>query len=616
MVEKVKFEQEEFIQKNYSVLQNMIYTMKGTFHFQRPLIVLVIIYTITSALLPFIPTVTIKLVIEQIQNKVPWKTLLESVLIMQGILLVFKILDTYCEHMTWWRYIDSRMKFTLLRVHKVLNMNFEYLEMPKVLDSCQKAMMTTSGGKNGIEGMMHSFQSCMTTLLKVMISLGILFKLSSWIVICLLALGVLSFWNLDTTRKWDKVHTWDALIPYWRKQAYMENTVSNFNYGKDIRLFSMKQWIMKKFEILHSQMHEKIVKSKNKWFVCSIYNQLITLGEQIIIYSYLIYSVLKQQISIAEFSLYLGTIQTFFATISSVFNDVTNMKEQSREINDFRTFLEYGDGDEEEKQNDCIETKHYEFKFENVSFKYPGAESYALKDLNLTIKAGERLAVVGLNGAGKTTFIKLLCRLYEPTQGRILLNGRDITSFDRKQYYELFSPVFQNIEVFAFSFAENVSMREIENTKEDFVEECLRMAGLGEKLEALTEGVRTQLLKMISEEGVDLSGGERQKLAFARALYKNAPVVILDEPTSALDALEEYRMYQSFDQLIGNKTAVYISHRLSSTRFCDHVALFDDGKLIEYGTHQSLLAEGGAYTHMFTLQAQYYEKGGEAVYES
>ena len=317
--------------------------------------------------------------------------------------------------------------------------------------------------------------------------------------------------------------------------------------------------------------------------------------------------------SIADFTLYLGAVRSFFYVLQQVFNNLSDMKAQSREINDFRSFLEYPERKvllQDTAHPPLLGQKSYEFKFENVSFRYPESERYALKNLNLTLAAGERLAVVGLNGAGKSTFIKLLCGLYTPTEGRILLNGVDIRCYDKREYYELFSPVFQNVEMFAFPMDENVSMKVAGETDSALAEEYLRAAGLGEKIDSLPKGVKTDLLKIISEDGVELSGGESQKLALARALYKNAPVVVLDEPTSALDALAEYHMYQSFDSMIGQKSAVYISHRLSSTRFCDHVAMFADGELKEYGTHESLLAAGGAYREMFEVQAQYYKEGG------
>ena len=216
---------------------------------------------------------------------------------------------------------------------------------------------------------------------------------------------------------------------------------------------------------------------------------------------------------------------------------------------------------------------------------------------------------MGLNGAGKSTFIKLLLRLYEPTEGEILLNGVDIRRYNKRSYYRLFAPVFQDVELFAFPLAENVSMQSPEKTDKRRAENCLNAAGFADKLAKLPHGVDTEILKVIHDDGVDLSGGEKQKLALARALYKDAPVVVLDEPTAALDAIAESRLYNDFDRLTGGKTAVYISHRLSSTQFCNNVAMFRDGELCEYGTHENLMRKNGEYAEMFRLQAQYYVDG-------
>lgn len=223
---------------------------------------------------------------------------------------------------------------------------------------------------------------------------------------------------------------------------------------------------------------------------------------------------------------------------------------------------------------------------------------------------GEKLAVVGLNGAGKTTMIKLLLRLYDPTEGAITLNGIDIRSFKREDYYKLFSPVFQDTEVFAFPISENISMDPAAITDNDKAYRCAIEAGLKERVDSLKKGILTELLKVVDDEGVDFSGGEKQKLSLARALYKGAPIVVLDEPTSALDALAEQKLYENFDKMTDSKSAVYISHRLASTRFCDHVAMFKDGSMIEYGTHDSLMEKAGEYAKMFNLQAQYYREEG------
>lgn len=599
--------------KEYSLFGNMAYVMKGAFHFQKPLAFFLLLGVVTNVAGTYLPTFALSAVIARVSGQVEFSRLLETVLAFFGALLVVSLLRMWCDSNVWWRMIDARMRFMMLRVHKVLYMDYEYLESAKVMEVCQKAMRATGGNTNGMEGMMHSFQQLMVVLVSSVTAIIIVCRLSPWIVLLLLAIAVLNYFNMDYTKKRDK-KTWDELAPYWRKNWYMQQTMTNFVYGKDIRLFSMKRWLLGKYASLQSFIHSRMVNSKDRWIACSLINQLLAFISEGTIYAYLIYCVLKTDMSIAEFSLYLGATVTFRSVLQQIFNGLTDMKAQSREINDFRTFLEYPERELlVEADGEALPLagqKQYRFTFENVSFRYPESEQYALKNLNLTLEAGERLAVVGLNGAGKSTFIKLLCGLYMPTEGRILLNGVDIRRYDKREYYELFAPVFQNVELFAFPMDENVSMRMEDKTDAALAEQHLRAAGLGEKLDSLEKGVKTELLKMISEDGVDLSGGERQKLAFARALYKNAPVVVLDEPTSALDALAEYRMYQNFDRLIGTKSAVYISHRLSSTRFCDHVAMFADGELKEYGTHESLLAQGGAYREMFDVQAQYYKEGG------
>lgn len=591
-------------QKEYSLFSNMFYVMKGCFSFQKSLIVFLIVVVLTGVAATYLPTFALSAAVDQITKQVEFGVFLRTVLLFYGAILVIKVIQSWCESNVWWREIDARVQFMMLRIHKVLYMDYEYLESAKVMEACQKAMRATSGNSNGVEGMMHSTQRVLEVIVSGITAVAIVFYLSPWMVLLLFVLGVLNYFNMDYTKKRDK-KIWDELAPYWRKTWYMQQTMSNFVYGKDIRLFSMRDWLLGKFANLHYFIHRRMIDSKNNWIGCSMVNQVLFLIEEAAIYVYLIYRVLKTGMSIADFTLSLGAVRAFFGVMQQVFNTLTDMKAQSREINDFRSFLEYPERGgaslsdkkvsknnagkrldsrktEKEKPFSLLGQEQYEFQFENVSFRYPESDRYALKNLNLTFRTGERLAVVGLNGAGKSTFIKLLCGLYIPTEGRILLNGIDIRQYDKREYYKLFSPVFQNIELFAFPMDENVSMNVEKETNSELAEKYLRMAGLGEKLDSLSKGVKTELLKVIREDGIELSGGERQKLALARALYKNAPIVVLDEPTSALDALAEYHMYQNFDKIIGKKSAVYISHRLSSTRFCDCIAMFIDGELKEY----------------------------------
>lgn len=249
--------------------------------------------------------------------------------------------------------------------------------------------------------------------------------------------------------------------------------------------------------------------------------------------------------------------------------------------------------------------RNYEVEFRDVSFKYPNASEYALRHVSMKFRVGERLAVVGENGSGKTTFIKLLCRLYDPTEGRILLNGIDIRKYDYREYLSIFSVVFQDFQLLSLPLGQNVAA----STSYDpaRVRECLEKAGMGEWLKSHPEGLGTQIHKdVVTGKGVDISGGEEQKIAIARSMYRNASFIILDEPTAALDPLSEYEVYTHFNDIVADCTAIYISHRLSSCRFCDEIAVFHQGNLIEQGTHEALLEKGGKYSELWYAQAQYY----------
>ena len=251
------------------------------------------------------------------------------------------------------------------------------------------------------------------------------------------------------------------------------------------------------------------------------------------------------------------------------------------------------------------EDNEYYIEFSNVSFKYPRTENYVLRNVNLKFKIGEKLAVVGMNGSGKTTFIKLLCRLYDPTEGEILLNNVDIRKYDYKEYMSIFSVVFQDFKLFSFGLGQNVSASFHYN--EELAKRCLEKAGFYERLQSMKKGLETSIYKDLDEEGVEISGGEAQKIALARALYKNAPFIILDEPTAALDPIAEYEVYSKFNEIVQDKTAIYISHRLSSCRFCDIIAVFDGGQIVQRGVHDRLLQDThGKYYELWNAQAQYY----------
>ena len=305
---------------------------------------------------------------------------------------------------------------------------------------------------------------------------------------------------------------------------------------------------------------------------------------------------------------YIGSVTSFFGGFSELMKCIGVMRINSSFLDTVFELLDtpntmYQGTLTTEKRSDI----QYDVEFRDVSFKYPGSEAYALRHVNMKFKVGSRLAVVGMNGSGKTTFIKLLCRLYDPTEGEILLNGINIRKYRYDDYMKIFSVVFQDFQLLALPLGQNVAASQTYDAAR--VLDCLNKAGFGEKLAKMPHGLDTYLYKSVDTEGVDVSGGEAQKIAIARALYKDSPFIILDEPTAALDPIAEAEIYSKFDEIAGDKTAVYISHRLSSCKFCDEIAVFDSGSVIQQGTHSDLLAdESGKYFELWNAQAQYYKK--------
>ena len=518
--------------------------------------------------------------------------------------------NTYSGCKTWYRYIFVRMRMITERVDKALRLDYEMLEKPEILDVQQRAEQATGGNNNGVEGMMHLMAGMATSLFTVLVTFGAVCVLDFRLILVLIVLGILQGLHYNYVVKLCKREVWDKLAPVWRQEYYMNRVTQDFDYAKDIRLFRLADFLLGKQRKVFEKKEERMDYHYNQWFRHALLVRGVYLVGSALIYGVLVYSVLRKGMSIGNFTLYLTLAMSFSGSLSSFLQSLGEYGKASLEVDDFRTFmeLELGDG------KDALplpEAEDYVIEFHDVGYRYLKAEKNALEHLNLTLHAGEKLAVVGINGAGKSTMIKLLLRLYDPTEGYITLNGVDIRRYRREDYYRLFSPVFQNVEVMAFPVAENVSMKAREETDFRQAMNALREAGLGEKLEALPKGIETELLKIVDEEGVDLSGGEKQKLALARALYKAAPIVVLDEPTSALDALAEQQLYERFDHMIGKKSAVYISHRLASTRFCDRIAMFQDGHMIELGSHEELMAQGGEYAHMFEVQAQYYREEQE-----
>lgn len=603
-----KKEEKDELHKDYGVVSNCIYILKRFRKYRPSLIFFIITGAAAAASMSYIWSFIGKLVIDMIQASAGGGEIMPLVKLVAATTaaeLLIMWLNTVSTVKTGLGFTYVRLMIIKERIAKTLDMDYEALETPEMLDRLQKAKRATAGDWQGVQGMMTYMQVLFTQIISIIIAIIIMTSFDPLIILVIAVLSYIQFLYFEHIRKKDKKEMWDAMMPHWRKLEYMETVTTDFSYAKDIRLFGMKKFLAKKQKDVYDEELRHWIKSRQYWIYNSIFSHGISLVRQLIITGWLVYSVIAKDLSIGNFTLYLASAGAFSNAINEVLSALSALRERSAHTDDYRSFMDIP-GDSGKDTIPVPKADKYVFTFENVSFKYKGQEKYALKNLNITVAAGEKLAVVGLNGAGKSTFIKLLLRLYDVTEGRILMNGTDIRRFDRAEYYRLFSPAFQDVTVFAFPMAENVSMSPPDETDKNKAEKCVREAGLGDKMDKLEKGIDTELLKVLYDDGVDLSGGEKQKLALARALYKGSDIIVLDEPTAALDALAEYRLYKSFNGLVGNRTAVYISHRLSSTRFCDRVAMFKDGEMTETGTHEELMEKNGDYAEMFRVQAQYY----------
>ena len=401
-----------------------------------------------------------------------------------------------------------------------------------------------------------------------------------------------------------------AMTRLSRRFNYIFRTMVDFKVGKDVRINGADSWLKSKFEKESEEYIRDHRAQQRKLLGINTLSDIIGLIQTVVMYGYCGYLAISGGITVGSFTVFLGALTAFTGTFNEFVKRFPALGLLSKYIDDYREFLRCAEHEGKELETSDISAlpEHCDIEFVNVSFKYPDTDRYVLKNINIKIKAGERLSIVGYNGAGKSTFIKLLCRFYKPTEGKILLGGVDISTYPLPEYRRRLAVVFQDYQLFYMSVRYNIVL----NLEEDpeRVRKALAESGILEKIEGLENGIDTSYGRILYYHSRDFSGGETQKIACARAYYRDSPIVILDEPTSALDPVAETQLYGRFNEIIGDKTAVYISHRLASVKFCDSIAVFADGELVERGTHAELMEKNGIYADMFTKQAHYYVENG------
>ena len=598
-------------QKTYGFLNNFIYALNIERKSNLRLLAITLIKPIGDIVGTLLNSYAPKYVLSFIEDDLPFNTIIMYTVIICLIMMILDVISTTCYNSFEFEYRKTEGYVEKKRMDKLFHTDFKNMESPDFLDYAQRAKTALNRGK-GFHGVLYQSRNFIAqgTLMILSSALIGIQNLLMMIIFIVISFGIVKISSFFTKR--DKIKFSDAMAPTWRKMNYLESTTKNFDFAKDIRLFNMSNAFFNQLSGVNETYKELNRKHHNRMVLWEVSLGSVLIVQKILMYTWLVYNVVTGAYQISDFVLYVGLVSTFHASVGYVNWIYSDMRTNSLMINDYRNFVDWKEDRETADEKDGhiteINLDKFEFRFENVSFKYPGHDNYVLKNVNLTIKNGAKLAVVGVNGAGKTTFIKLMMKLYEPSEGRILLNDVDIKEYNREEYFKLFSPVFQNVECFAMPIYQNISFAEEDKTDMNKINEVLEQSGLSEKINSYEKGIHTNLLKIFDKEGIDLSGGEKQRLAMARALYKDGKVIILDEPTAALDALAEDRMYREFENMIHGKTAVFISHRLGSTRFCDKIAMFEDGTIVEEGTHEELMAKNGKYAYMFGIQSQYYDE--------
>lgn len=597
-------------EKKYKTLPMVKRLMVNTAERDKKQFGRIAVFTIAAAIYPFLGVFLPKIAIGILEQnkKDAGKTLLLAMAVYFVVAGILGFTVSYLRQVISVHNMRIRIHYLGDTFRKLTTMDYKYTENAKFFEKNERALNAANNNEEGIEGVSNRLFQLPAKIITIVGMFVLAGTLNPWILLVLILHVFVTMWvsrmshNYSYSKKEEEAKA-------SRKINYYYRTTHDFSFGKDIRIYNFRDRILKNYQEeikALTVLRGKIAGREYLLGFAGIFTLLLT---NVVMYGILIYQA-YYGMPISSFTMYISTITTLMASMLELGTDVTFVINQGQYVGDFFRLMDESlidEGGSVTKPNETLE-----IVFDHVSFHYPNTDTNVFTDLNFTIHKGERLAIVGVNGAGKSTLVKLMTGLFEPTEGHIYINGIDIGNYRKKELYSLYSAVFQDVNILAFTLRENVACKS-EHVDDERVKNALEKVGLWKKVESFEKGLDQMMLKVIDENGTDFSGGERQKLSIARGLYKDAPMVIMDEPTAALDALAEAEIYENFSSLVEGKTAVYISHRLASTRFCDKIALFDHDGLKEYGTHDELMERHGSYYEMFTVQGKYYQEEAEAV---
>ena len=529
-----------------------------------------------------------------------------SIIIISLGMLISKVIDAGMSQYLYRHGLSLTMYYDKLAFEKTMKIDYDLLESKDV----RKLVGNVWGTLRNEFAIRWSVTSMPVLLISALSSIlyGVWLCRINYVMVLVLILTISV--NAFLLKQVRDVHgeNHKELSRYTRAVSYINSHAMERSDGKDIRIFQMQDWFLEKYDDAILGMERIYGKIHTKYFLRRFKELGFGFIAELLSYGYLAYLMSDRRISVSEFVFSVGIVRTFLANFSKLIYMIQNLNNIHAFITYIRKLLDLPEKEEREIFH-TDRTKGVEIEFKDVSFRYPDADTEVLSNINITIHSNEKLALIGLNGAGKTTFVKLLCGFYKPTKGEIFVNGIPQSKYDRDEYMSLVSALFQDSMLFPVTVDENLTGSVTEHTDTKRLDYVLKLSGFEKRYESFPQGGKTKMVREANENATDVSGGEKQKLLFARALYKEAPLMILDEPTAALDPIAENELYLKYGEAAKNRTVVFISHRLSSTRFCDRIALLEGAHIIEEGTHEELLLKNGRYAELFELQSKYYREG-------
>ena len=593
------------MKKLTKVISNLLYMLRFSWKMAKDRYFYAVIRIIIDTVQPFVLLLIPKYIIDELTNGARWVKVIEYILILLAVKLVFTIIS---QLLSYGDYISGKTNWVKNRIindTQLMNMDYDKYEDNNTRDFVETVQYVTKPYLF-VDNFIVPF---FTSLFQLIGYTYIIATLHPLIIVFIIGVIFISSKLSDKNEKIKYDYQY-ILASHRRKFTYLFKTMINFDFAKEIRIGGADEWIQDRYKYETGEYLKSYSKNQKSHFKIGVFGAIVSFFQTIVLYGYCAFKAISRLITVGDFSLYLGSITNFTSSFTGFVGKIIEIKYLSQNIENYQKYLNISTPASVKKGNMVIPiTDKFDIEFKDVWFKYPNTENYVLKNVNIKIEYGQKLAIVGFNGAGKTTFIKLLCRLYEPTKGSIYLNGIDISTINIDQYRDFLSVIFQDFVLFKFSVSDNIVLsKEFDS---NMLSEVINKSGLADKIKNLKKGVDTQIGKEFDPEGIEFSGGEGQKLAAARAYYKNAPIVILDEPTASLDAVAESEMYEKFKDIIGSKISIYISHRMAAVKFCDVVAVFNEGRIDEYGTHDELISKGGIYADMFEKQSMYYREEAE-----